>query len=88
VITVDYTNIQVLNTVSELTPWVSIQLSTGVQYMGSEDDKANILFLYSVDKDNDSLVAFAYGYTAPISTISYNMMITDVSFDSKDIITI
>jgi hypothetical protein len=88
VTTVDYTNIQVLNTVSELTPWVSIQLSTGVQYMGSEDDKANILFLYSVDKDNDSLVAFAHGYTAPISTVDYNMMITDISFNSEDTITL
>ena len=84
--TVDYTNIQVLNTVSELTPWVSIQLSTGVQLTG--DNEANILFLYSVDKDGDSLVSFAYGYTAPISTVGYNMMITDVSFNSEDIITL
>jgi hypothetical protein len=84
--TVDYTNIQVLNTVSELTPWVSIQLSTGVQLTG--DNEANILFLYSVDKDGDSLVSFAYGYTAPISTIGYNMMITDISFNSEDIITL
>jgi hypothetical protein len=85
VITVDYTNIQVLNTVSELTPWVSIQLSTGVQYMGSEDDKANILFLYSVDKDNDSLVAFAHGYTSP-TIQSYGRITTEVSFNSGIII--
>jgi hypothetical protein len=88
VTTVDYTNIQVVNTVSTFTPWVSIQLSTGVQYMGGDDDKANILFLYSVDKDNDSLVAFAYGYTAPISTVSYDTMVTDVSFNPEDIIII
>ena len=88
VTTVDYTNIQVVNTVSTFTPWVSMQLSTGVQYVGGDDNKANIMFLYSVDKDNDSLVAFAYGYTAPISTISYDIMVTDVSFNSEDIIII
>jgi hypothetical protein len=89
VTTVDYTNIQVLNTVSELTPWVSIQLSTGVQYMGSEDDKANILFLYSVDKDNDSLVAFAHGYTAPAKAFTgYNGIETRVYFDKDEIIII
>jgi hypothetical protein len=89
VTTVDYTNIQVLNTVSELTPWVSIQLSTGVQYMGSEDDKANILFLYSVDKDNDSLVAFAHGYTAPVKMrASYDNIESQIYFDSSEIIII
>lgn len=88
VTTVGHTNIQVLNTVSELTPWVSIQLSTGVQYVGGDDNKANILFLYSVGKDNDSLVAFAYGYTAPISTVSYDTIVTDVSFNPEDIVII
>jgi hypothetical protein len=89
VTTVDYTNIQVLNTVSELTPWVSIQLSTGVQYMGSEDDKANILFLFSVDKDDDSLVAFAHGYTAPINlSIEYDIIESQIYFDKSEIIII
>jgi hypothetical protein len=89
VTTVDYTNIQVLNTVSELTPWVSIQLSTGVQYMGSEDDKANILFLFSVDKDDDSLVAFAHGYTAPGKQgFLYDIIETQIYFDTSEIIII
>jgi hypothetical protein len=89
VTTVDYTNIQVINTTSELTPWVSIQLSTGVQYMGSEDDKANILFLFSVDENNDSLVAFAHGYTAPAKAFTgYNGIETQVYFDSSEIIII
>jgi hypothetical protein len=89
VTTVDYTNIQVINTVSELTPWVSVQLSTGVQYMGSEDDKANILFLFSVDKDNDSLVAFAHGYTAPGKQgFLYDIIETQIYFDSSEIIVI
>jgi hypothetical protein len=89
VTTVDYTNIQVVNTVSTFTPWVSIQLSTGVQYMGSEDDKANILFLFSVDKDDDSLVAFAHGYTAPAKAFTgYNGIETRVYFDKDEIIII
>jgi hypothetical protein len=53
--------------------------------MGSEDDKANILFLYSVDKDNDSLVAFAHGYTSP-TIQSYGRITTEVSFNSGIII--
>jgi hypothetical protein len=85
VTTIDYTNIQVLNTTSELSPWVSIQLSTGIQYMGTEDDKANILFIYSVDKDDDSLVAFAHGYTSP-TIQSYDRITTEVSFNSGIII--
>jgi hypothetical protein len=89
VTTVDYTNIQVVNTVSTFTPWVSIQLSTGVQYMGSEDDKANILFLYSVDKDNDSLVAFAYGYTTPQkSSLYYDRIESEIYFDCNKTIII
>jgi hypothetical protein len=89
VTTVDYTNIQVVNTVSTFTPWVSIQLSTGVQYMGSEDDKANILFLFSVDKDDDSLVAFAYGYTAPGKQgFLYDIIETQIYFDTSEIIII
>jgi hypothetical protein len=88
VTTVDYTNIQVINTVSTLTPWVEIQLSTGVQYSGG-DDKANILFLFSVDKDNDSLVAFAHGYTAPVSSlVLYDTIVTDISFSSENIVII
>lgn len=88
---VSYTNIQVLNTVSTLTPWVSLQLSTGVSYISSPSlvDQANILFLYSVDKNNDSLVAFSYGYTTPLSQgVSYDMIVTDISFSSEDIVII
>ena len=85
VTTIDYTNIQVINTTSELSPWVSIQLSTGIQYMGVEEDKANILFIYSVDKDDDSLVAFAHSYTSP-TVQSYDKIITEVSFNSGIII--
>jgi hypothetical protein len=89
VTTVDYTNIQVTNTTSEATPWVSVQLSTGVQYMGTEDDKANILFLFSVDKDGDSLVAFAHGYTAPIlQDIGYDNIEAQIYFDNSEIIII
>ena len=85
VTTVDYTNIQVVNTVSTFTPWVSMQLSTGIQYLGAEEDKANILFLFSVDKNDDSLVAFAHGYTSP-TVQSYDKIVTDVSFNSGIII--
>lgn len=82
VTTVDYTNIQVVNTVSTFTPWVSMQLSTGVQYVRGDDDKANILFLFSVDKDDDSLVAFAHGYTAPQkSSLYYDRIEAEVYFD-------
>jgi hypothetical protein len=89
VTTIDYTNIQVLNTTSELSPWVSIQLSTGIQYIGTEEDKANILFIYSVDKDDDSLVAFAHGYTAPISlSPAYDTIETSIYFDSSEVIII
>ena len=89
VTTVDYTNIQVVNTVSTFTPWVSMQLSTGVQFVGTEDDKANILFLFSVDKDNDSLVAFAHGYTAPVkNNMYYDRIILDVLFSDDEIVII
>ena len=84
---IPHTNIQIINTVSTLTPWVSIQLSTSVQYLGDgTDDKANLLFLYSVDKNNDSLVAFAHGYTTPFSSVGYDMIITDISFCSDIVI--
>jgi hypothetical protein len=89
VTTVDYTNIQVINTVSELTPWVSIQLSTGVQFLNSASDDINLLFLYSVDKNNDSLVAFAHGYTAPITTaLEYDLIESQVYFDKNEIVII
>jgi hypothetical protein len=57
--------------------------------MGSEDDKANILFLYSVDKDNDSLVAFAHGYTAPVKAgLIYDNIESLIYFDTSEIIII
>lgn len=86
-----YTNIQVLNTVSSMTPWVSLQLSTGVNYISQPEltNQANILFIYSVDSNADSMVAFSYGFTAPLSQgVSYDMIITDISFSSEDIIII
>jgi hypothetical protein len=87
VTTVDYTNIQVINTVSKSSPWVSIQLSTGVQFLNSASDDINLLFVYSVDKDNDSLVAFAYGYTTPItSSLEYDLIESQVYFDKNEII--
>lgn len=83
---IPHTNIQILNTISELMPWVSIQLSTGASLIDTED-KASILFLYSVDKDNDSLVAFAHGYTTPMGQgVGYDRIITEVSFTSETII--
>ena len=83
---IPHTNIQILGSVSTLSPWVSIQLSTGVSLIDTED-KANILFLYSVDKNNDSLVSFAYGYTSPVGQgISYDKIVTQVSFNSEIII--
>ena len=85
---IDYTNIQLVNTVSGSTPYASIQLSTGVQYTGTGTDKANSLFLYLVDKENDSLVAFAYGYPTPLSSVSYDRIVTDISFSSEDILII
>lgn len=89
VTSVDHTNIQVINTTSESTPWVSVQMSTGVQFMGLEDEKANILFLYSVDKEGDSLVAFAHGYTAPIlQDLGYDNIEVQIYFDNSEIIII
>ncbi|MFM6411899.1 MAG: hypothetical protein ACKPFG_08835 [Planktothrix sp.] len=83
---IPHTNIQILGSVSTLSPWVSIQLSTGVSLINTED-KANILFLYSVDKNNDSLVSFAYGYTSPVGQgINYDKIVTQVSFNSEIII--
>jgi len=83
---IPHTNIQILGSVSTLSPWVSIQLSTGVSLINTED-KANILFLYSVDKNNDSLVSFAYGYTSPEGQgINYDKIVTQVSFNSEIII--
>jgi hypothetical protein len=86
-----YTSISILNTISELTPWVSLQLSTGVSYISQPEltDQANTLFIYSVDSNADSLIAFSYGFTAPLSQgISYDMIITDISFSSEDIVII
>ena len=83
---IPHTNIQILNTISELTPWVSIQLSTGASLIDTEE-KASILFLYSVDKDNDSLVSFAHGFTTPVGQgLSYDRILTEVSFTSETII--
>ena len=70
-------------------PWVSIQLSTGVQFLNSASDDINLLFLYSVNKDNDSLVAFAHGYTAPINlSIEYDIIESQVYFDKSEIVII
>jgi hypothetical protein len=85
---IDHTNIQLVNTVSGSTLYASIQLSTGVQYTGTGTDKANSLFLYSVDKDDDSLVAFACGYPTPFSSVSYDRIVTDISFSSEDVLII
>jgi len=68
---------------------VSMQLSTGVQYVGGDDNKANILFLFSVDKDNDSLVAFAHGFTAPVKTgLIYDNIESQIFFDNGEIVII
>ena len=91
VTSVSYTNIQVIGTTSTISPWVSIELSTGVQLIASEENqgKANILCLFSVDDNNDSLVAFAHGYTSSQkNNIYYDSMLINISFSSNDIVII
>lgn len=88
---ISHTDISIINTISTLTPWVMLQLSTGVSYstFPGLSNQANNLFLYSVDSNNDSLVAFCHNYTAPLNQgISYDTIITNISFNPEDIIII
>lgn len=87
------TSIQVINTVSELSPYVVIEFATGVGYSTeiTTPTSPDTLFLFSVDKNNDSVVAFAYDYNNSSTTpdnLSFNSLTTKIYFDSQEIIVI
>lgn len=72
------------------TPFVLIQFGSDVEYIDIDNESTpdpNILFLFST-QENDSLVCFAYKYTAPQATsLTYDSIGTKVSF-YQDIIII
>jgi hypothetical protein len=87
------TSIQVINTVSELSPYVVIEFTTGVGYSTeiTSPTSPDTLFLFSVNKDNDSVVAFAYDYNASSTTpdnLGFSSLTTQIYFDSKEIVII
>jgi hypothetical protein len=87
------TSIQVINTVSELSPYVVIEFTTGVGYSTeiTSPTSPDTLFLFSVNKDNDSVVAFAYDYNASSTTpdnLGFSSLTTQIYFDSKETIII
>jgi hypothetical protein len=78
------------DTPSETSPFVSVEIGTQVYYQASAPDYTNInsVFLFSVNDKNDSVVAFSSYYTSPKSSIDYESLIVDVSWDSTEIIII
>ena len=78
------------DTPSETSPFVSVEIGTQVYYQASSPDYTNInsVFLFSVNDKNDSVVAFSSYYTSPKSSIDYEGLIIDVSWDSTEIIII
>lgn len=81
-----YTSIQIINTVSSLTPYVTIQFSTGVEYINTESTpNPNIIFLFSV-KNSNSLVSFAGQYTAPqLTELSYSSIETKIYWQNQEV---
>lgn len=76
---INYSNIQIVGSVSTLSPFVVIQLSTGVQY--NEPLSHDIMFLYN----SDDIVSFAHQFDDMQSEIANNMIIlTEVSWSSND----
>lgn len=83
-----YTSIQVVNAVSTNSPYVTIQFSTGVEYIATESTPSfNVMFLFTVE-DDDSLVSFAHYFTSPQSVITYDKIKTTVHWDTQKVIII
>lgn len=85
-----FTSIQVINETSTLTPYVSIQFSTRVEYLNENPEfNPNILFLFSVDGNNDTLVSFAKQYPEKQENpIVYDNIIIDINWVSEEIVII
>jgi hypothetical protein len=79
------TIIEVINTPSTETPYVSIGFGSGIEYSGGD---VNTIFLYSIDSNNDSLVAFADEFSQNQTSVYLSYLGVDLSFQSNDIIII
>lgn len=78
-----HSSIQVIGSVSTLSPFVTIQLATSVEYTGN--DAVDILFLYN----SDDIVAFAYQFTEPQTlNVEYGILETTIGWYNEDVVII
>ena len=80
-----HSSIQVTGTVTTETPFVTLQLSTVVEYVYTETTPTtNLLFLYG----SDSVVSFCYQFTSPQLNVIYDKLVTEISWNNTDIVII
>lgn len=79
------TLIESINIPSSNSPYVSIGFGSGIQYSG---DGINTLFLYSVDTNNDSLVAFADNFDSNQTSVYFSFIEVEFSFSPNNIVVI
>jgi hypothetical protein len=73
---------------TQTSPFVTVILGTSVFYESSSPDyvDVNLLFVYSINKDNESLSAFVGQYDSPVSNVDYEEMKIIISWLDHDII--
>jgi hypothetical protein len=87
---IPYTNIQVVNTVSALTPFVKIEMCTGVEYTQSgTSPNPSFLFLYTVNSSSESVVSFLHDFKEQVTKdMLYGEVTTSISWSPQDIVII
>lgn len=87
---ISHTSIQVVNTASMIEPFVRIQFCTGVQYsVTSTSPDPNILLLYGVNSQNDSLVSFVHDFGSKTSgDILLGAVTVEISWNPENIVII
>lgn len=74
-----HSNIQVMGTVSTLTPFVTIQLASPIEYSG---DDFNLLFLY----DSNSIAAFVCQFEDNQTEFNCPILLTEVRWNNYDLV--
>lgn len=76
-----HSNIQVMGTASTLTPFVTIQLASTIEYSG---DNFNLLFLY----DSNSIAAFVCQFEDNQTEFNCPILLTEVRWNNSDLVII
>lgn len=87
---ISHTSIQVVDTVSPITPYVKIQFCTSAEYTLSETSpNPNFMLLYGIGSTGDSLVSFVYDFKGNATEdILFGEVTVQVSWNPEDIVII